>query len=196
MRPAIRLALALAVLQLPLAVASEAPGDPLLDTPARGDAGTGQNARGVLRARDHAVLASELAGRIVEMPFAEGEDFKKGSTLARFDCAAYQAQLNAAQAAVRASREELDHNRQLAALKSVGRYEVSWPKPGRPKPRPKRRCTRCRSGAAWSMHRSMAVWCNAVPSHTAYPAGRRCWKWWTTARWRSSCWCRRTGSHA
>ncbi|MGS7253611.1 efflux RND transporter periplasmic adaptor subunit [Pseudomonas anuradhapurensis] len=125
MRPAIRLALVLAVLQVPLAVASDVPGDPLLDTPTRSDAGTGQNARGVLRARDHAVLASELAGRIVEMPYAEGEDFKKGSTLARFDCAAYQAQLNAAQAAVRASREELEHNRQLAALKSVGRYEVS-----------------------------------------------------------------------
>ncbi|RCL21026.1 efflux RND transporter periplasmic adaptor subunit [Pseudomonas sp. AFG_SD02_1510_Pfu_092] len=125
MRPAVCLALALTVLQLPLAVASEAPADPLLDSPARADAGSGHNARGVLRARDQAVLASELAGRIVEMPYADGEDFKKGSTLARFDCAAYQAQLNAAQAAVRAAREELEHNRQLAALKSVGRYEVS-----------------------------------------------------------------------
>jgi hypothetical protein len=45
--------------------------------------------------------------------------------LARFDCAAYQAQLNAAQAASRGASEELAHNRQLAALNSVGRFEVA-----------------------------------------------------------------------
>ncbi|WEK32356.1 MAG: efflux RND transporter periplasmic adaptor subunit [Candidatus Pseudomonas phytovorans] len=121
----IRLALVLTVLHLPLAWGSEVPGDPLLDTPSLGNAGNGNNARGVLRARDQAMLASELAGRIVEMPYTDGEDFKKGSTLARFDCSAYQAQLNAAQASVRAAREELNHNRQLAALKSVGQFEVS-----------------------------------------------------------------------
>ena len=52
-----------------------------------------QRRRGVLRARDQAVLASELAGRITEMPYAEGQAFKKGEVLVRFDCAAYQAQL-------------------------------------------------------------------------------------------------------
>lgn len=121
----IRLALALSMLHLPMALAAQAPADPLLDAPSASDAGAEQSARGVLRARHQAVLASELAGRIVEMPYADGEAFKKGSTLARFDCSAYQAQLNAAQAAVRASREELNHNRQLAALKSVGQFEVS-----------------------------------------------------------------------
>ncbi|MBA6066559.1 efflux RND transporter periplasmic adaptor subunit [Pseudomonas mosselii] len=119
----IRLALILCVLHLPLAHADESPADPLLDTASSSSAE--QNPRGVLRARDQAVLSSELAGRIVEMPFADGQDFKKGSTLARFDCSAYQAQLNAAQAAVRAASEELRHNRQLAALKSVGQFEVS-----------------------------------------------------------------------
>lgn len=84
-----------------------------------------RSARGVLRARDQAVLSSELAGRIVEMPYADGQDFKKGEVLVRFDCSAYQAQLNAAQAAVRAAREELNHNQQLAALNSVGRFEVT-----------------------------------------------------------------------
>ncbi len=65
----------------------------------------------MLRARDQALLASELSGRIVELPFSEGETFKQGETLARFDCSAYQAQLN--------------HNRQLASLNSVGRFEVA-----------------------------------------------------------------------
>lgn len=82
-------------------------------------------ARGVLRAQDQAVLASELAGRIVDLPAREGETFKKGDTLARFDCSAYQAQLNASQAASRGASEELAHNRQLAALNSVGRFEVA-----------------------------------------------------------------------
>lgn len=81
--------------------------------------------RGVLRARNQAVLSSELPGRITEMPFSDGQEFNKGDVLARFDCSAYQAQLNAAQAAARATREELNHKKQLAALKSVGRFEVA-----------------------------------------------------------------------
>lgn len=100
------------------------PADPLLEvSPAAGL--TGREARGVLRARDQALLSSELAGRIVEMPFAEGQAFAKGDVLVRFDCSAYQAQLRAAEAAGQAAREELMHNRQLASLNSVGRFEVA-----------------------------------------------------------------------
>lgn len=95
--------------------------DPLLALPTS----TERAARGVLRARDQAVLSSELAGRILEMPYADGQDFKKGEVLVRFDCSAYQAQLNASQAGVRAAREELSHKKQLAALNSVGRFEVA-----------------------------------------------------------------------
>ena len=99
--------------------------DPLLDQPPATAASATSEARGVLRARDQAMLASELSGRIVELPFSEGESFKKGDTLARFDCSAYQAQLNAAQAASRGAGEELAHNKQLASLNSVGRFEVA-----------------------------------------------------------------------
>jgi len=100
--------------------------DPLLDAPGGTAAGnSAREARGVLRARNQAVLSSELAGRIVEMPYAEGQNFKQGEVLVRFDCSAYQAQLTAAQAAVRAAREELAHKKQLVALNSVGRFEVA-----------------------------------------------------------------------
>ena len=98
--------------------------DPLLDSPAASTSAP-RMARGVLRARDQATLSSELAGRITEMPFAEGQDFKKDDVLVRFDCSAYQAQQEAAQAAVRAANEQLKHNNQLAALNSVGRFEVA-----------------------------------------------------------------------
>lgn len=103
-----------------------APDEPLLDNGAlAGASQTSSEARGVLRARDQAVLASELPGRVVELPFTEGESFKKGEVLARFDCSGFQAQLNAAQAASRGASEELAHNKQLAALNSVGRFEVA-----------------------------------------------------------------------
>lgn len=100
--------------------------DPLLDNTASGSqAAASSEARGVLRAQNEAVLASELSGRIVDLPFREGESFNKGDVLARFDCSAYQAQLNAAQAASRGANEELAHNKQLASLNSVGRFEVA-----------------------------------------------------------------------
>ncbi|KPX46692.1 Outer membrane efflux protein [Pseudomonas syringae pv. helianthi] len=95
------------------------------DTASASAAAPASEARGVLRATNQAVLASELSGRITDLPFQEGESFNKGDTLARFDCSAYQAQLNAAQAASRGASEELAHNRQLAALNSVGRFEVA-----------------------------------------------------------------------
>lgn len=95
--------------------------DPLLD----GTTSTANEVRGVLRARSQAVLASELPGRVVAMPYAEGQSFSKGDVLVRFDCSAYQAQANASGAAVRAAREELRNKQQLAALNSVGRFEVA-----------------------------------------------------------------------
>lgn len=94
--------------------------DPLLDSATS----TSSEIRGVLRARSQAVLASELSGRVTELPYAEGQSFSKGDVLVRFDCSAYQAQANAAAAAVRAAHEELRNKQQLAALNSVGRFEV------------------------------------------------------------------------
>jgi membrane fusion protein, multidrug efflux system len=81
--------------------------------------------RGVLKARDQAVLSSELNARVLEMPFRESESFHKGNLLVRFDCSAYQAQLAASQAAARAAQQELAQNQQLAAMKSVGRHAVA-----------------------------------------------------------------------
>ncbi len=102
--------------------------DPLLLNPAHPGqlaASSDNQARGILVAVDQATISSDLAGRIVEMPFREGESFKKGDLLARFDCAIYQAQLAASQAAMRAAQAELDQNQQLAQLKSVGKHAVS-----------------------------------------------------------------------
>ncbi|WIX34414.1 efflux RND transporter periplasmic adaptor subunit [Salinicola sp. JS01] len=118
--------LTLGLVALSLSPALWAQDDPLLTPLDQTTTKDGERqVRGVLRAHNHAVISSELAGRIVEMPYSDGQSFAKGDLLARFDCSAYQAQLNAAQAAARATREELNHNRQLAALNSVGRFEVA-----------------------------------------------------------------------
>ncbi|WP_192459289.1 efflux RND transporter periplasmic adaptor subunit [Musicola keenii] len=102
--------------------------DPLLAAPASQTpslAPADNSARGILVAIDQATLSSDLAGRIVEMPFREGESFKKGDLLVRFDCSIYQAQLAASQAAARAAEAELSQNQQLAQMKSVGRHAVA-----------------------------------------------------------------------
>lgn len=89
------------------------------------DASAEASVRGILRAQDQAVLASEINGRVLEMPFRDGESFHRGDLLVRFDCSAYQAQLAAALAAEKASRQELAQNSQLAQMKSVGRHAVA-----------------------------------------------------------------------
>lgn len=102
--------------------------DPLLAMPSHDNqtaASADNQARGILIAVEQATLSSELAGRIVEIPFREGESFKKGDLLVRFDCSIYQAQLAAASAATRAAEAELSQNQQLAQMKSVGRHAVS-----------------------------------------------------------------------
>ncbi len=102
--------------------------DPLLDSPAHKpqmEELSDKSARGMLVAVEQATISSDLAGRIVEMPYREGEPFKKGDLLARFDCAIYQSQLAASQAATRAAEAELNQNQQLAQMKSVGKYAVS-----------------------------------------------------------------------
>ncbi len=100
--------------------------DDLLSDPTASPAGSpkGREARGVLRAVDQATLSSELNARITELPFREGESFRKGDLLVRFDCSAYQAQLAASQGAMRAAQQELTQNRQLAQMQSVGRTAV------------------------------------------------------------------------
>lgn len=81
-------------------------------------------ARGILRAQDQAVLSSEINGRVLEMPYRDGEAFTE-ILLVRFDCSAYRAQLASALAAEKAARQELLQNSQLAQMKSIGRHAVA-----------------------------------------------------------------------
>lgn len=84
-----------------------------------------RQARGLLEPRAEAVLSSELPGRIIEMPYKEGQHFERGATLVRFDCAYFEAQLASTEAEMGAAKLELENSRELAALNSIGSLEVA-----------------------------------------------------------------------
>jgi membrane fusion protein, multidrug efflux system len=127
-------ALYLLGLSVPAAAQSQRPAtsqtDPLI-TPSspQGAASAGTestlSARGLLRARAQALLSSEIAGRILELPITEGGRFALGTILVRFDCSAYEAQLAAAKASESAARRFLAQKRELMRLQSAGAFDVS-----------------------------------------------------------------------
>ncbi len=90
----------------------------------RAELGNGQ-ARGVLMPRTEAVLSSEIAARIVELPHRDGETFAAGDVLVAFDCRYFQAQLAGARAALVAAQHRLQNNQALARLNSVGMVDVA-----------------------------------------------------------------------
>lgn len=66
-----------------------------------------------------------MAGRIDKIAVSEGDRFKKGDLLVEFDCSIQLAQLEKAQAELKAARKTLDVNRELAHLKSISGLDVA-----------------------------------------------------------------------
>ncbi len=87
-----------------------------------------ESLRGIVKAVNEAVISSDLGYRIVEMPFREGQSFKKGDTLVAFDCDALKAELQSAEARKSAEQITLNNNNKLAKYNAVGRFEVSLSK--------------------------------------------------------------------
>lgn len=87
------------------------------------DAGQGQ-VRALIEARRHAVLSAEISGRIARMAVESGQGFKAGEVLIAFDCASYQAELDAARAQLNAAEVTARVNRRLNNLRSIGEAEV------------------------------------------------------------------------
>lgn len=80
--------------------------------------------RGVIKPRDEVLYSSKIAARISQMPYKEGERFKKGAVLVAFDCSRLRAELNAAWAANRASQQLLRQNMELDSYNAIGKSEV------------------------------------------------------------------------
>lgn len=69
-------------------------------------------------------LASQMAGRVVNLPVAEGAGFARGALLVEFDCEHQQAQLAISNAAVAKSRALLASKTELQKHAAVGELEV------------------------------------------------------------------------
>jgi RND family efflux transporter MFP subunit len=80
--------------------------------------------RGIVQPRREATIASRMTAVITDMPFREGQSFRAGALLARFDCSQTRAELNAARAAAAAYRSTYQQNAELDEYEAIGRNEV------------------------------------------------------------------------
>lgn len=110
------LAVAPAALHAP-AVQAQAPEPLAVDAP--------HDVRVLLTPRREAVLAAELAGRIVTMPVEDAGRFAKGDVLVAFACDLHEAALAEERATHDAARATLKNRQELAALRSTGALDVA-----------------------------------------------------------------------
>jgi membrane fusion protein, multidrug efflux system len=82
------------------------------------------SAKGVVKANAEATITTDLSTRIVEMPFREGEVFRKGDILVDFDCARLKSEIVALQASSRAEELVFENNRRLLSRGAIGANEV------------------------------------------------------------------------
>ncbi len=81
--------------------------------------------RGVVRSEIETTLSSDVVARIIKIPFAAGDRFKKGDVLIQFDCARLEADLEAAEAEVQARQVTLAQNNQLLRYRAGGANDVA-----------------------------------------------------------------------
>ncbi len=80
--------------------------------------------RGIIKPAVSATISSDIQARITHLPFKDGQRFKKGQTLVRFDCDKYKAELDAARAEHEAREKTLENNLELSTLNAIGQLEV------------------------------------------------------------------------
>lgn len=99
-------------------------GGAFASTPAAAQDAWQGEVRSLIAAKRHAVLSSEIPGRIARMSVDAGQSFKAGELLVAFDCASYQAELDGARAQLNAAEVTARVNRRLNSLRSIGEAEV------------------------------------------------------------------------
>lgn len=107
---------------------AEQPADPAAPNPAltaSWDPGGPPEARVLLTPRREAVLAAELAGRILRIPVEDAGRFKEGDVLVAFACDLHEAALAEERATHDAARATLKNRQDLAALRSTGDLDVA-----------------------------------------------------------------------
>lgn len=89
------------------------------------DGGDGLSARALLEPFNEAVLSSEIAAQIIEIPVRNGERFEAGDTLVAFDCGTYEAELDAARATLFRASQQLANLQRQANLGAIGGLDVA-----------------------------------------------------------------------
>lgn len=80
--------------------------------------------RVLIKAAREARIASQMSGRITELPLKMGQSFRRGDLLVGFDCAHQQAEQAAADAAFSKADKTLVSKKSLAAMKAVSEMDV------------------------------------------------------------------------
>ncbi|PKR55653.1 hypothetical protein COO20_00015 [Thalassospira marina] len=81
-------------------------------------------AHAILIAEDEVVVSSQMSGRIINLPFDEGQHFKKGQVLAGFSCEILQAEEAVAVATVEGAKAELKNAQSLDKLNAAGALDL------------------------------------------------------------------------
>ncbi len=83
------------------------------------------NVRGLVKPVEKAVISSEIAAKINDIPFKSGDRFKKGDLLVDFNCSFYRADLASAEAAYQSKQNVYKNNKELLALNAMSEIDVS-----------------------------------------------------------------------
>jgi RND family efflux transporter MFP subunit len=110
--------------EMPADIAAQFGDDPYglaSETEAKGE---GAFVRGVVRAAREASISTDINREIVSLPLREGDVFRKGDVLVRFDCGELEADLAAAAARLQAETLKAANDRHLTKLKAVGQFDL------------------------------------------------------------------------
>ncbi len=81
-------------------------------------------AKGVVRSLAEATITTDLGVKIKNLPFKDGESFRKDDVLISYDCARLRAEINAANAAAHADELVYANNKRLLARGALGANEM------------------------------------------------------------------------
>lgn len=122
------LAVPLAVVAAPVAPSQArplpVPARPAVAPAASRPAASQPAVRVLIKAAREARIASQMSGRITELPLKMGQSFRRGDLLVGFDCAHQQAEQASAEAALVKADKTLASKKQLAAMKAVSDMDV------------------------------------------------------------------------
>ena len=77
-------------------------------------------------ASQQAVLSSELAAKIDNIPVKEMQRFKKGDLLIQFDCSLYEAQKDVVSANANSALIKMESDEQMLQMRTIGNMILSF----------------------------------------------------------------------